>query len=63
MLQKGQAVTYRVRKLAYGAVVRAVHRDGSVTIEATHQLRGGKPYGCYLGYRYRLARSYLRVAA
>lgn len=61
-MKRGQAVTYKVRKLTIRAIVRTVHRDGDVTVEATHELRGGKPHGCYMGYRYRMATADLRVA-
>lgn len=63
-MKKGDFVTYRCA--ADGqvrAIVRTVHRDGSVTVEARHHLnREGNPDGGYLGYKYRLAQSILTVA-
>lgn len=61
-MKKGKIVTYKVRKLLIEAIVRTMHRDGSVTVEARHELREGKPYGCYMGYRYRMTRSDLALA-
>lgn len=61
-MKKGTFVTYQVRRLTVEAVVRAAHRDGTFTVEARHELRDGKPHGCYLGYRYRMDRSDFRVA-
>jgi hypothetical protein len=61
MLRKGQMVTYRVRKSTVRAIVRTVHKNGMVTVEATHELRSGKPYGCYMGYRYRMHPTDLRA--
>lgn len=64
-LRKGSFVTYPVRKLTISAVVRTMHRDGSVTVEARHVLDASKPHGIsggYLGYRYRMAREDLTPA-
>lgn len=61
-MRKGQFVTYKVRKQTVRAVVRVVHRNGEVTVEARHVLRNGEPYGCYLGYRYRMVPADLRAA-
>lgn len=62
MFRKDQMVTYAVRKLTIQAIVLTAHRDGSYTVEARHELREGKPHGCYMGYRYRMDRSDLRAA-
>lgn len=52
--RKHQFVTYEVRGRTISAIVRAVHRDGTVTVEARHELdQSGNIRGCYLGYRYR----------
>lgn len=57
-LEKHQFVTYR----AWGtgseisAIIKCMHRDGTVTVEAQHFLNAdGEITGAYLGYRYRMA--------
>ena len=62
-IERGSFVRYRVRKMTIHAIVRACHRDGSVTVEARHVLKRGEPFGCYLGYLYRMDRADLRAAA
>lgn len=53
-LNRGQSVTYMVGAQTVRAIVRTRHLDGTVTVEAAHELRGGEPFGAYLGFRYRM---------
>ena len=53
-LKRGDLVTYRAITMTFSAIVRHVHRDGSITVEALHELRNGTPIGCYIGERVRL---------
>jgi hypothetical protein len=62
-VKKGQMVVYQSGGHDISAIVRTAHRDGSATVEARHYLRDGKWSGAYLGFRYRLAVSDLRVSA
>lgn len=61
-MKNGSLVTYTVHEQTVKAIVRASHRDGSVTVEARHELRNGEPHGCYLGYRYRMDPRDLKAA-
>ncbi len=62
-MHKGQHLTYRLSGFGrVSAIVRTVHRDGSVTVEARHQLKDGEPVGPYLGYKYRMDSSKLQIA-
>lgn len=61
-MKKGTLVTYKAGPYTVAAIVRTRHRDNSCTVEARHFLKRGKPAGCYLGYRYRMPREWLRVA-
>lgn len=67
-MKKGDFVLYSLpftnRMADVRAIVRTMHRDGTVTIEARHVLdKNGKPEGGYLGYRYRVGANLLRSAA
>lgn len=53
-MRKGSLVKYKVRGRTYLAIIRTMHSDGTMTIEARHQLIGGHAVGSYLGYRYRV---------
>lgn len=62
-LKPGTHVTYRPRHLDFNvsAIVRHVHRDGTVTVEARHILDdNGEPEGGYLGYTYRFPKELLQ---
>ncbi len=56
-MRKGDIVTYKVwwSKQRVNAIVRSVHRDGSVTVEARFMLdEKGEREGGYVGHKYRL---------
>jgi hypothetical protein len=57
--KKGQIGYYRGAMQGNGsgpviqAIVRHVHRDGTVTVEAQWRVGNEGQGGCYLGYKYR----------
>lgn len=63
MFRKGDFVEYDCGGRVITAIVRRAHRDGTVTVEARHELDAERrPCGCYLGYRYRYDVHVLRKA-
>lgn len=59
-----QIVTYQANNDTIRAIVRRVHRDGTVTVEARHVLdRKGRAVGGYIGFRYRVRARDLRLVA
>ena len=54
---RGEIVTYEANGLLIEAIVRTLHRDGSVTVEARWVLPARRQGGGYLGYRYRMKTS------
>lgn len=62
--RKHQFVTYDVRGRTISAIVRCAHRDGTVTVEARHELdERGRIHGCYIGHRFRYDANDLRAEA
>jgi hypothetical protein len=68
-MRKGDLVTYvpswsKTTKPVIEARVRRVHRDGSVSIEATFcRDDSGERVGCYLGLKQRVCAYHLTVVA
>lgn len=62
-MTRNSSVYYNVPGGTVSAVVRTIHRDGSVTVEAFHFVKDGKPQGGFLGYKYRMDRAALRATA
>lgn len=64
-MRKGDHVTYKVwwSDWRVDAIVRSVHRDDSVTVEARFMLDvRGQRTGTYIGHRYRLHQNDVQVA-
>lgn len=60
-MRKHDIITYTTSiGMRVQAIVRRMHRDGTVTIEERFVLHGGKPVGTYLGHRRRIDQQRLR---
>jgi hypothetical protein len=60
--KKGQVGYYRDMQgngPVVRAIVRRVHRDGTVTVEAQWSVENEGRFGCYLGYKYRFDAEHL----
>lgn len=63
-MKRNEWVTYTSGRYTYKAIVRTVHKDGTMTVEAFYPIdESGKAAGAFIGYKLRLDRRDLRSMA
>ncbi|HEV2570967.1 MAG TPA: hypothetical protein VGU72_04455 [Beijerinckiaceae bacterium] len=54
-IKRGAIGTYRTDVgTVISGIVRSIHRDDTITVEARFEIVKGQRNGCYIGHRYRM---------